>query len=774
MNWPKLAMRVVLGRRLPITSGRVSVSGITGRVTIRRDGYGIPHIEAASDADAWFGLGFCQGQDRTFQLETILRAVRGTVAALIGADGLDVDRLSRRLGFRRVGEQALGRLDPEHRAAAEAFAAGVTAGGTVGLRRRPHEFVLLRARPTPYTAADVAGVIALQSFGIAANWDMELARLQVLASDGPDALAAIDPVAPAHLPVTAPPGTAAGPAADRLAEDLARFRAHVGTTGGSNNWAVAPGRTATGRPILANDPHLAPVLPPQWYLCHVAAPDWQVAGASLVGAPGIPSGHNGHAAWGVTAGLVDNTDLFIEDVGPDGRSVREGDRFVPCEVRTEVIEVRGGAPVTEEVLVTRRGPIIGPALAGDVGAVSVAATWLQPGRIEGVLGLHRVRTFAEFREAFRDWPALSMNLAYADAGGTIGWQLAGEAPVRRSGTGLVPQPGWAPDAGWEDERVPFDAMPHAADPDTGWIATANNRPAVEGEGPYLGADFLDGYRVARIGERLAERDDWDIAGTMALQTDQLSLPWREVRAAVLNALDRPTAAQPAKLLRDWDGVLAADSPAAALWSLLLLELDRRIVERHAPEATTWALGAGFTPLVPHTLYALRRTGHLARLIVEQPPGVLAGAWPDEIADALAAVHGRLRERFGNDPAGWAWGRARPLTLRHPLSARPPLDRVFNLGPFPIGGDANTVAQASPDPVAPLEGLTVAIASLRLAVDVGDWDASRYVLPSGQSGNPFSPHYADLLPLWQRGEGVSIPIGAPAVAAATVDTLDLVT
>ncbi len=772
MRTARRLFTMAVGRRLPTIAGRLDVPGLDRPVTIRRDRHGIPHIDAAGDGDAWFALGFCQGQDRTFQLEAMLRVVRGTLSALIGPDGLSVDRLARRIGFRRVGEATLPELDRDVRTALDRFAAGANAGSEVGRRRPPPELALLRRARTRWEPADVAAIVVLQSFALASNWDQELARLQVLRTDGTAALAALDPGAAADLPVTAPPGAAAGRAADLLAADLEDFREWVAVGGASNNWAISPGRTATGRPLLANDPHLAPLLPPHWYLCHLSTPAWSVAGAALAGTPGIAAGHNGFAAWGVTAGLVDNTDLYLEEVGPDGRSVREQSGFVPCDVRHEVIDVRGGGQVVEEVLVTPRGPIIGPALDGEVGAISIQATWLQPARARGVLVLHRVRSFSDFRAAFRHWPALPLNVAYADESGTIGWQLAGAAPVRRSGYGLVPRAGWAPEAGWEDGRVPFEAMPHASDPPEGWIATANNRPVPAGTGPDLGADWLDGYRVARIGEALAGRDDWDVAGAMALQLDETSLPWREVREVVLAAArSQPALADVRALLEGWDGVLAAGSAGGAVFALAMAEINQRILVAKAPRSAAWAAGRGFTPLVPHSLFALR-VARTSRLLREQPDGWFPGGWTAEMADALAMVQARLRARHGPDPAGWAWGRVRPLTLRHPLSARPPLDRVFDLGPFPWGGDANTVAQTSPDPVDPMRGTTIAIASLRMTVDVGAWENCRFALPGGQSGNPASPHYDDLLAHWRRGSGVPIPWDEPQVAAATEATLEL--
>jgi len=464
MNPVKLLLRA-LGKRLPTLQGTIRVPGIEGPIRIRRDRFGVPHIDAGSDADAWYGVGFCHGQDRPFQMETRLRAVRGTVAALIGEDGIPIDRLSRRMGLRRFGEQAIAALGAQHLAMAEAYAAGVTAGSALGMKRRAHPFLLLRTHPTPYEAADAMGFLALMSFSLASNWDTELARLKMLTLDGIDAVEALDPTYPSWHPASTPPGvpigdTAADAQADRLMDDLVALAGVLGLGGGSNNWAIAAGRTSTGRPLLANDPHLAPVLPAHWYLVHVRTPEWSVVGASMPGMPAVAAGHNGTAAWGVTAGLIDNTDLFIEEMGPDGRSVRRGDGLVPCVVIPEVISVKGGESIDLDVLVTDRGPIIGPALDGEVGALSMSATWLQPRPMGAMFDLPKIESFEDLREAFTSWPSLPLNIAYADTAGTIGWQLIGDAPDRRRGSGAVPLPARDPGTAWGPDPIPFERIPH--------------------------------------------------------------------------------------------------------------------------------------------------------------------------------------------------------------------------------------------------------------------------------------------------------------------------
>jgi penicillin amidase len=762
---------LALGRRPPVAEGVLSVPGVTGEIAIRRDSYGIPHITAASDDDAWFALGFCQGQDRSFQIETLTRVVRGTTAELIGSDVVDLDRLARRIGFLRAAEAQQHQLHERERRGIEAFAAGVNAGRDHGSSSAAHEFALLRRSPTPFTAADCLGIFLLQAFSLASNWDAELARLAVFQLDGPEALKALDPGYPEWHPVTSPPGTPAGPAVAGLADDIARLRAALGG-GGSNNWAVAGSRTTSGRPIMANDPHLAPVLPSHWYLAHAQAPEWSAAGAMLTGTPGFGSAHNGHVAWGVTAGLVDNTDLFLEKIGPDGRSVLRGEQWIECEVRRETIEVRRASPIVEEVLVTPHGPIVGPAMPHTPDAISMAATWLRPSGVSALFELVRARTTLELRDALADWHGPPLNVAFADADGSIGWKLAGEAPLRKRGIGAIPAAGWDLDYGWLNGRVPFEDMPEAFDPESGYLATANNRPTAEDD-PSLGVDWIDGHRITRINELLAPRSDWDVPSTLRMQLDTVTPLWDELADTLLAIEPRDDSAVAHRLLSGWDGDLGSESAAGSVFVLWLVEMERRVAFAKAPISADFVVGRGFAPapLNPNNMFAFSRAGHLVRLLRERPDGWFAD-WDTEIRGALRIAEQILRSKFGDDPNDWKWGDVRPLTLRHALGEQKPLDRIFNIGPIRWSGDFSTVSQSGAPPLNPL-GNPSAIASLRMAVDVGNWDASRFSLPGGQSGNPVSPHYGDQVGPWSTGTGVPMPFSEEAVAEATTRALFLV-
>ena len=765
-------LRLVLGVRLPVTQGLLEVSGANGPVTIRRDRYGIPMVEAGDELDVFFGFGFCQGQDRAMQIELSKRASSGTLSELFGQTTLRVDRLFRRAGLRAAAEEQFQVLAPRVASILTAFAAGVNAGRTAGLPRRPHEFVLLRARPSEFTAIDVLTIMKLQSFAMPSNWDCELARLMVLNLDGPEALLHLDPGYPEWQRVATPPAGIAGKAAHRLAEDLALFQETIATGGGSNGWALSGSRTRSGRPLLANDPHLPSAVPPHWYLARLQAPDWALAGAALPGTPAIAAGHNEHCAWGVTAGLTDNTDLFLERIGPDGQSVLQDGEFVRCRVRREVIQVKGSDPVEEEVLVTPRGPIISPALDGELGALSIRAVWLDPLPVQGFLGTLEAKTFEEFRAPFEEWPILPLGLVCADTRGDIGYQLVGQVPRRHQGYGIVPSAGWVAKAGWEVEGIPFDQMPNVTNPSGGYVAAANTQPQPEGAGPFLGVDWIDGYRLGRVVEALEEGGTWDTETAAAFQLDVKSLPWAELKEHILAVTPHSDhSAAACRLLADWDGQMAADSAAATLFQLFQSEMSRRIATAKAPRSAPWLLGRSTLPTISGTSIAARQVGRLSRLVREQPPGWFPNGWPAEIDDALHAVYTDAVRRLGPPSDRWQWGRARTAVLKHPMGRKPLLAGIFNIGPFQCPGDGNTVAQAGTFGEDPLASPGV-VPSLRMVLDVGDWDRSFFSLPGGQSGNPLSPHYKDLFPLWLRGAGVPIAWSDAAVKAAAVETLVL--
>ena len=772
----RLLVRLGFGQRFPMTSGEVAIPGPTAPIVIRRDKWGIPHIDAEIDGDAWFALGFCHAQDRAFQLETLLRLGRGTLSELVGESAVKVDRLSRRIGFRRAANRQLPALDPDMRDGMTSYVNGVNAGLTRGLPVKPHEFAILGGVPTQWEPADVLAFLKVQSFLLPSNWDVEIARLRTLRTDGPEALRDLDPVYPDWLPVTQSPGNH-GDFLQPLLDDLAAFAKFAPPGGGSNNWVIGGSRTLSGKPIIANDPHLSPTIPAPWYLAHIRTPSWSVAGATFAGAPAFPIGHNGFACWGVTAGLTDNSDLFLETLGPDGQSVRNSDGgFVPCETVRETIRVKGSADVVEDVLITPRGLVISPVLVGVREAVSIRAIWLEPLPLRGFLDSAKTRDFDTFRQEFAKWPMLPLNVLYADAHGTTGWQLAGQLPVRKSGFGTLPLPADSPNVGWESEPLPFAKMPFIRNPEPGFLATANNPPsAITRDSPFLGVDFIDGYRAAVISEELAKHSvGWTVADCLKLQRNVRSKPWSEIRDIVLALTPtEPDAVAGLALLRDWNGDVSADSPAAAVFELFIAELSVRIAKARAPKSWASLVGGDESGPATNNLFGDRRVGHLVRLLREQPVDWFPRSWPDELTDTLGFVVRKLRTEYGPGPAWWHWGDIRSLVMKHPIFGKIWWLRwLFNRGPIPCGGDQNTVSQAGVRPTEPTEP-THNMANLRAVFDTSDWSNCRFVLCGGQSGNPLSPHYDDQFELWRRGDAVPMAFTSEEVLRAAVTTLRLV-
>jgi penicillin G amidase len=751
---------LALGKRTPIVAGTLRLPGLRATTTIRRDANGITYVDASVDEDAFFAMGFCQARDRGFQMELYLRVARGTLAAALGAEMLPVDRLMRRIGFRHIARQQLALLGPRERAQLESFARGVNAGIERGAKEKPHELTLLGIEASPFEAADIIAVLQFFAFALSSNWDAELARLRIVRLDGVQALEALEACHPewvrgiGGIPALTASASALS-AAERLANDVAAVGKVVSLGGASNAWAVAPSRTATGRAILACDPHLTPTLPAPWYLMHVRTPAWAMSGAFFPGNPVPTFGHNEHVAWAMTAGHADNTDLFLEHVAPDGRSVREGRTFRRCETRDELIAVKGGASVVEQVVVTPRGPIVSPAIGGDDVALSLRGTWMAPRRLGGY-DVYRARSADEACASYASYPALSESRVFADTSGKIACHLVGDLPVRKKGAGMLPAPGWDARYGWEAEPLPWDALPSVVAPSEGFVAAANQYPGTSPRGAFLGADWLDGSRHARIVEILATRDDWDLDATSRLQIDRKTMLWPRLRSTVLGAVCRsPRAHRRAfQWLEAWDGIVAPESTAAAIFEVFFAEIVVRIAKAKAPRSWHSAIGEGTNVVLPHGAMALRRIDHAARLLVAQPPGFFAQGWPEEIVDAIATAMQTLRALAGEDDTRWAWGRVRPLFLVHAFGSKPPLDRIWNRGPIAFGGDATTIPQGSVAFDAPL-GNAIGIPNLRAVIDVGNWEASRWVLAGGQSGNPLSPHYDDMIDRWLRGDSVTI-------------------
>ena len=751
MNFPKFLFGLLLGKRLPNLDGKIQVVGIDSNIEIIRDVWGIPYIDASTTTDAWFGLGFCQGQDRSFQLELIQRLSRGTLSEVFGSKTVSVDRLSRQIGFHRSSESQFEKLDDNTKTYMQAFSNGVNQGRKKGSSKKSHEFSLLKFEPSLFTPEDSLGTLKLFGFQMGSNWDSELARLQIILNDGAEALKDLDPEYSQWHPLSETlghPSQTSVNHVERLSEDIRALLTLLGDSGGSNNWAVSGTHTDTGRPILCNDPHLSPSLPCQWYLARVETPEWKLAGATIVGLPGFAAGHNESASWGVTAGLADNTDLYIEK-----RHKHESFKGSITKHK-EAINIKGKDSIVEEVIVTERGPIIGHSLGFDDLVISIRATWLNSVPFETLVELPKVRSFSDFKNAWRRWPFSTFNMIYADINGNIGWKLVGDVPIRKFGNGIVPGPA---QNNWLPDPIDIEDLPERFNPSDGIAASANNKPIESAnDATYLGHDWMDGYRIQRIVQHLNSKHIWNLEQLSSLQMDQKALPWFEIRDFVtqLNLAD-PDAIFASDLLKDWDGYLSSDSVEASIYEQFLSNFTKSIAEDRAFTSHEYAMGKGFHLLHPVTFFAARRISHLVNNLKGQPSHwFTSSSWEKQTEKALGSAIKTLRTKYGHKPTNWKWGKLRPLTISHPLGSQKPLDKIFNIGPISLGGDTNTVNQAASPPLNPFSNVT-AIASMRMSIDVGEWENNRFILPSGQSGNPVSSHYDDMSALWLKGKGVPI-------------------
>lgn len=778
----KPGLTLVSRVRRPPINGRLVLNGLRAPVEVIRDRWGVPHIYAHSDRDALFAQGFVHAQDRLWQLDFCRRMVAGRLAEILGEPALALDRWLRITTMRRVAEQEAAQLSAGVRAEAEAYAAGINA--YIARGRLPIEFTLLGYRPEPWTPADSLAWVKYMSWNLSVNWETELLRAQLIARLGADRVAELEPPYFDRWPTIVPPGVDWSTLREAMAGDGEAATPYAWPSPlaglGSNSWVIAGNRTASGRPLLANDMHLPMLIPAIWYENHLVGEALNVTGVTFPGIPGVVAGHNEHVAWGFTNGFADVQDLYVERLRRTGDSEarvqaeRNGDWY-DAQVYHETIRVRRGQPVDVEVVVTRHGPIINGLSDAFTAEPPLALRWtsLEPdAMLAGLLAMNRARNCAEFRQALRQFSAPVQNVVYADAHGDIAYSLPGKIPIRAAGDGRLPSPGWADEHEWTG-YIPFDELPHLLNPPAGYIVTANNRVVGDDYPHYLGRETIMGDRAQRIVEMIERRTRLDVADCRAMQLDQLSPTARVVAGHLGNLdVDHPQLDRVVQLIRNWDGTLRPDSAAAAIYEAFLRQVIPLLLERHlGPAAASTAPGDGVgcgetdlvaryagrgpTPMVlPRTIFGERSLEWLQRTLI-QPDSPWFDLGHGETRDdvlclALRRTLDVLTRRLGPDMSGWEWGQLHTLTLSHPLGTARPLAPLFNRGPLPVGGDASTVWATGANQH-DLDSTDVIAPPCRMIVDVGAWDNSLAVLAPGQSGDPGSLHYDDQLAGWFSGD-----------------------
>ncbi|HLK24161.1 MAG TPA: penicillin acylase family protein [Caulobacteraceae bacterium] len=753
-----------------------SAPGLDQPAEILVDQWGIPHIYAETAHDAFFSQGWNAARDRLWQLDLWRKRGLGQLAESFGPAYVARDRAARLLLYRGDIDAEWSAYGPDAKAWSRAWVDGVNAYVSAVLNGEaplPTEFRITDTQPGLWSLDDM---VRIRAHGLNRNVEAEVVRSRTVAAGGVEADALRRKLDPDHS-IRIPEGLDPADVPKDVLDDYflmtkemvfepqtdGGVSARVGDQG-SNNWTISPQRTATGRPILANDPHRVLVAPSIRYIVHLDAPSLRVMGAGELHLPGVTIGHNEHIAFGITVFVADQEDLYVYELNPQNpRQYRYGDGWEDMRIVRETIAVRGGAAQEVELAYTRHGPVL-KLDAARRRAFALRTVWSTPGTssYRGALRYQTARDWAAFKEALTHYGAATMNFVYADVQGNIGWIPAGFFP-RRHWDGLMPVPG---DGRYEwDGFLGPDELPAVFNPARGWIATANEMnlpPGYPMEEKNIGYEWADPARYDRIAEVLDANDRITIPENEALQTDVKSL----TALAVVGLLDGlsstdPQVSQAMDTLRAWDGFETTASAAAAIVNVWM---NKHLVPAIARRGTTPEAAAIIEEAVTPSPYAI--LGWLKR-------GRLERAVRDEILVAsLRNALNELAERLGPDMETWTWGalhHAHFIPAAAAAFANPALRAKMSHGPAPVPGSSQTPGAST---YAMTDFRVTNGASIRFVIDVGEWDNSRIINTPGQSGDPESPHYSDLFPLWAKGEYVPMLWSRAAVEAATRQVIRL--
>ena len=757
----------VIRRGFPTVNGTIKVAGLQSQVEVYRDSWGVPHIYASNPHDLFFAQGYVHAQDRFWQMEFWRRIGSGRLAEIIGPSALDSDIFIRTVGWHRAAAQELELMNDEMRAVLEAYAEGVNAYISTHRGRLGLEFTILgltgvKFDPEPWTPLNTLTWAKVMAWDLGGNRSDELLRAQIAARLGTSAVEVLMPPYPDDYPVIVP-----HPLAEATLKALpeAAFDFHPLGTGndiGSNSWVVAGSRTETGMPILANDPHLGIQMPSIWYEiglhCEPVGPDcpYDVVGVSFASTPGVVIGHNDHIAWGVTNLGPDVQDLFIERVNPENPNQYEYQgEWLDMEIVREEIRVAGEEePVVVNVRLTRHGPIINDVAGGPeedwaFGWQPLALSWtaLQPGTlIRSILLLDRASNWDEFREALSYWDVPSQNFVYADVEGNIGYQAPGRIPIRASGDGSMPVPGWTGEYEWVN-YIPFDELPRAFNPEEGYIVTANNAVVGPDYPHFLSMDWSPGYRARRIVELIEADASLSLADMQVMHGDSSPVYAQDILPYLLTLTsDEPRLADALDLLRAWDGRAMRDSAGAALFEAFRLHLvDLTFGDELGEQLPRRARSTAGVALV--------------NLLADE-----ASPWFDDVTTpqvetrdeillkAMEEAVEELTETLGRDMNRWRWGDLHTATFENQSLGQSGIglvEALFNRGPVPVDGSIATVNNTSYSLSRPYG--VVIVPSYRQIVHLGDFTQSVSMHTTGQSGHPYHPHYGDMIDPWRNIE-----------------------
>ena len=734
--------------RLAQIEGSITIGGLEQPVEILRDRWGVAHIYAQTVHDLFFGQGFVAAQDRLYQIEIWRRTGAGELAEVFGQEYVSRDRIARLVRYRGDLEAEWASYSPHSREIAEAFTSGINAYVRQNRDRLPIEFDLLGFEPGVWEPEHV--LLRIAGLLMVRNISQEIGRAQMIAQLGAEATQRWYPTDP-ERELRPDPDIDLGGIDDRV---TAEYRRAVSIPvlreqDGSNNWVVNSESSETGAPLLASDPHRPVILPSLRYLVHLNGPGWNVIGSGEPALPGVAIGHNERVGWGFTIVQYDLADLFVEKTNPENSAqyLHQGN-WLEMEIEHEEVRVKGQSqPEQVELAFTRNGPVIWKDPGNDR---VIALRWAgqEPGTAGylGSLALDQVRDWDSFVEAMRAWKVPAENIVYADVDGNIGWVPAGLMPVREGWSGLLPVPGHTGRYHWRG-FLDVEDLPQIKNPASGYIATANHNILPDGYSRELGFDWSAPYRFERVREVLERGGKFSVEDFKLLQHDETSLPARQLLAMLRESPARDSEAS--AVFDGWDYVLEVDSNAAALFEAWMKRLPAKYVESQAP---------------PDARELIERYLSLPNLIAG------LGAAPQDqrsriMRESLDEAFAELASTLGSDSAAWRWGDLHQIGFRHPLSSSGARRAVFDLEPVRRGGDGFTPNATRGPGYSQSSG-----ASYRHILDLADWDRSVFTSTPGQSGQPGSPHYDDLLPMWAEGRYAPLVYSRAAVEENTVHRL----
>lgn len=772
-------------RAWPETDGRLQVPGLQDRVEIVRVEPGVPHIYAKNAHDLFFAQGYVHAQDRLWQMEFNRVVGQGRLASLFGEGALEIDKIMHVLGLVHAAEKDWQLLSPDTRAALTAYADGVNAYLFTHKGRLPVEFTVLGVEPQPWKPLDSLTWGKMMALNLSQNHPFEILRAHLIAKLGEPVARRLMAPYPSNGPVIVPPAVqnfANLPVPDVDRTRLAQLPglsmvSGIGQAWGSNGWVVAGSRTASGRPLLANDTHLGLQLPSVWYQVGLHGGGYDEAGFSFPGMPFVVIGHNPRIAWGITNLCGDVQDLYFEKLDNPTHPLRyqyQG-AWRDLVLRREEIAVKGKPSVVLTVPETLHGPIVNDAISELKGSPPTALRWpaFEGTRlIDALAALNRATDWASFHRALADWETPSVNFVYADVDGHIAYQSTGRIPIRAAGhQGLVPVPGWDGRSEWQG-FIPYEEMPKSVDPPAGFLVTANNKVVGNDYPHYIAYDMADPYRAQRISELLAAGHRFTPAGMRDIQAETAGLPVAALRPYLLAV--KPQGDQERKALdevRRWD-LRYETAPAGAsiyeawYWFLLGEILGDELGPQVLTEYRTIGLSQApsvidLMKLPDDPLFDDRRTP-----AVEHRDDIVRRSFTKALA--------WLAKRYGGDPAGWTYGKVHSVTMVHaPLgqSGIAPLERLFNSMTLPARGNAFTVDAATPDFTKPFA--VVFGTSQRMIVDLSNLEGSTWVNSTGQNGQLWHRHREDQIPKWEAIQSYPMQFGEKAVRAHAEGTLTLV-